>query len=178
MSKKRRVSFVALAVIAFVLVYSAGAESSISLDEAQDLKDTFLEQTEGIDAIGIFLNNFRIAAMTFIPALGVAMGLFAAYSTGLIFKALAETTPQVAELPPLIILATPFGAMELISYGIAMSQSVILITAIFRKVHLKPVAVATMIQLGIVCVLLLAGAFIEMYMIESVSEEGVFTGST
>ncbi|MFQ5921186.1 MAG: stage II sporulation protein M, partial [Nitrososphaerales archaeon] len=119
MSKKRRFVLVGIAAAVFVTVYSAGAASKLDVEEAQDLKGVFLEQTKDIDALGIFLNNFRIAAAMFIPGFGVMVGLISAYSTGVVFSALAETTPQIADLSPLLILATPFGIMELTSYGIA-----------------------------------------------------------
>lgn len=171
MSKKRRFVFIAIAAAVFAGVYSAGAASTMNDEEAQNLKDMFGEQVKGIDAFGIFLNNFRIAAAMFIPAFGIFVGMFSAYSTGLVFKALAQTTPQIANLPPLIILATPFGMMEVISYGIAMSQSAILVNAIVRKRSLKPMLIPTMIQLGIVAALLFAGAFVEFYMIKEFSPE-------
>jgi len=171
LSKKRRFSFIGIAAAVFAVAYSAGAASTMSDEEAKNLKDLFGKEVEGIDAIGIFWNNFRIAAAMFIPAFGVFIGMFSAYSTGLVFKALAQTTPQIANLPPLIILATPFGMMEVISYGIAMSQSVILLNAMVRKQSLKPILVPTMIQLGIVAALLFAGAFIEFYMIKTFTPE-------
>ncbi len=170
-SKKRRFTFVAMAIVVFAAVYSAGAASTMSDDEAKKLKDAFGREVKGIDAIGIFLNNFKIAAAMFIPAFGVIVGVFSAYSTGLVFKALAQTTPHIANLPPLIILATPFGIMEMVSYGIAMSQSVILVNAMVRRKDLKPILLPTMIQLGIVAVLLFAGAFVEFYMIKAVTPE-------
>ena len=175
-SKKRRFAFIGVAAAVFIAVYSAGAASTMSEEEAKNLKDMFGKQVTGIDAIGIFLNNFRIAAAMFIPALGIFVGMFSAYSTGLVFKALAQTTPQIANLPPLIILATPFGMMEVISYGIAMSQGAILLNEIVRKRSLKtifriPVLIPTLIQLGIVAALLFAGAFIEFYMIKTFTPE-------
>ena len=171
MSKKRRLSFVAIAAAIFAAVYSLGAATTLSDEEAKELKDTFGEQVKGIDAIGIFLNNFKIAAAMFIPAFGIFIGLFSAYSTGVVFKALAQTTPQIANIPPLIILATPFGLMEVFSYGVAMSQSALLINAIIRKKSIKPMLVPTIILIGIVAAVLFAGAFIEFYLIKAFPPE-------
>lgn len=171
MTKKRRFAFLGIAAAIFAAVYSAGAASTMSEEEAKNLKDLFGKQVEGIDAIGIFLNNFRIAAAMFIPGFGIFVGIFSAYSTGLVFKALAQTTPEIANLPPLIILATPFGMMEVISYGMAMSQSAIFAYEIWKKRSLKPILIPTMIQLGIVAALLLAGAVIEYYMIKEFAPE-------
>lgn len=171
MSKRRRFTFIGIAAAAFAAMYSAGAASTISDEEAKNIKDLFGEQVKGIDAIGIFINNFRIAAAMFIPAFGVFVGIFSAYSTGLVFKALAQTTPQIAAIPPLIVLATPFGIMEVFSYGIAMSQSAILVNAIVRKRSLKPMLIPTIIQVGIVAALLFTGAFVEFYMIKAFAPE-------
>lgn len=166
MSKRRRFAFLAIAAAAFAAAYSAGAATIMTDEEAKTLKDEFEKQVEGVDGIGIFLNNIRIAAVMFIPGFGVGLGMFAAFSTGLVFSALAQTTPEIANLPPLIILATPFGIMEVFSYGMAMSQSAILINEILHKRSLKRWIMPTMIELGIVVVVLLAAAFIEFYMIE------------
>ena len=171
MSKRRRFAFIAMAAVVFVATYSAGAATKMTGEEAKTLKEEFEKQVEGVDAIGIFLNNIRIAALMFIPGFGVGLGIFAAFSTGLVFSALAQTTPEIANLPPLIILATPFGIMEVFSYGMAMSQSGILINQILRKRSLKPWLVPTMIQLGIVVAVLLTAAFIEFYMIEQFTPE-------
>ncbi|MFQ5969490.1 MAG: stage II sporulation protein M [Nitrososphaerales archaeon] len=171
MSKKRRLSFVAIAAAVFAAVYSLGAAATLSDEEAREIKESFGEQVRGIDAIGIFLNNFRIAAAMFIPAFGVFVGLFSAYSTGVVFKALAQTTPQIANVPPLVILATPFGLMEVFSYGVAMSQSALLINAIIRKKSIKPLIIPTIILIGIVAAVLFAGAFIEFYLIEALPPE-------
>ncbi len=171
MSKKRRFAFVAIAAVAFAGAYSVGAATTMTDEEAKTLKEEFEKQVEGVDAIGIFLNNIRIALLMFIPGFGIGLGMFAAFSTGLVFSALAQTTPEIANLPPLIILATPFGIMEVFSYGMAMSQSLILINEILRKRSLKPWIIPTMIELGIVVVVLLAAAYIEFYMIEQFTPE-------
>jgi hypothetical protein len=170
-SKKRRLGLIAIAAATFVVIYSFGAETQMSESDAEKLKKEFAEQVKDIDAIGIFLNNFRIAVTMFIPALGVVVGLVSAYSTGMVFNAIVQTTPQLADLSPLIILATPFGVMEMFSYGLAMSQSGILINTIVRKQSLRPMLKPTLIQLGIVAAVLLAGAFIEFYMIKTFEPE-------
>jgi hypothetical protein len=171
MSKKRRLGYIGIAAAAFIAIYSAGAAVEMSEDEATKLKQEFMEQVEDIDAIGIFLNNFRIAAAMFIPAFGILVGMISAYSTGMVFTALVITTPQLVGIPPLAILATPFGAMELFSYGVAMSQSGILINAIIRKHNLRSMIRPIVIEFGIVAAVLLTSAFIEFYMIQTLGPE-------
>ncbi|MFQ5940298.1 MAG: stage II sporulation protein M [Nitrososphaerales archaeon] len=171
MSRRRRLAFVGIAAAVFASIYSVGASVDLREDDARELKDEFMKQVEDIDAIGIFLNNFRIAAAMFIPAFGVVVGVISAYSTGMVFNALAQTTPELAGIHPLAILSTPFGLMEMFSYGVAMSQSAILINVIVRKQKIKPMLIPTLILLGIVAGVLFASAFIEFYMIEAVTQQ-------
>ncbi len=171
MNKKKRFALIGIAAAVFTGIYSIGAAVEMPTDEARQLKDEFQKQVEGIDAIGIFLNNFRIAAAMFIPAFGIVVGMISAYSTGMVFNALVQTTPQLSNIPPLAVLATPFGVMEVFSYGVAMSQSGILINTIVRKQSLRPMLKPTLIEVGIVAAVLLASAFIEFYMIEALQPE-------
>ncbi|MFN4336849.1 MAG: stage II sporulation protein M [Candidatus Nitrosocaldus sp.] len=170
MGLKRRLLLLVIASLAFIAFFNLGANSEINEQDAKKITEQFKEMVENIDAYGIFLNNLRIALAMFIPALGIAIGLFSAYSTGLVFKALVITTPELAGIPPLLVLATPFGIMEVVSYGIAMSQSGILLHNIIKKRGFRLVIIPTLILIGIVCVLLLAGAFIEYYMIRTAME--------
>ncbi|MGI0007929.1 MAG: hypothetical protein ACREAR_08050, partial [Nitrosotalea sp.] len=88
-------------------------------------------------------------------------------STGVAFEALVTTTPTLAKVPPLALLyLSPFGIMELVAYSIGMSRSLLLILVIIRKKSLKTELRQTVIEIGIVLALLLAGGFIEYYMIQ------------
>lgn len=152
----------------FSIAYSVGSSSNISEEDSKSFIKEFEHTVQGIDALGIFAHNMSVALPMFVPGFGVAWGSFAAWSTGLAFRALVSTTPALAKLPPLaIIYFSPFGVMELIAYSIGMSRSFLLINTILRKKstirqELRP----TIIEIGIVFGLLLAGAFIEYAMIQ------------
>ena len=108
-----------------------------------------------------------VALPMFVPGFGIAWGSFAAWSTGVAFRALVSTTPALAKLPPLaIIYLSPFGVMELIAYSIGMSRSFLLINTILKRQSLKQELRPTIIEIGIVFALLLGGAFIEYTMIQ------------
>ena len=103
----------------------------------------------------------------FVPGFGLAWGSFAAWSTGVAFEALVTTTPALGKIPPLaIIYLSPFGVMELVAYSIGMSRSFLLINTIIQKKPLKNELRQTIIEIGIVLTLLLAGGFIEYSMIQ------------
>jgi len=147
--------------------FSIGAQIKISDEDSKTFLKEFQTAVEGIDAIGIFLHNSSIALPMFIPGFGIAWGLFAAASTGLAFSALASTTPILAHIPPItILIASPFGVMEMAAYSIGMSRSFILIWTIIKKNPIKQEIRPTIIEIGIATALLLAGGFIEYAMIQ------------
>ena len=158
----------------FTATYQAGSMSSVSEEEANAFMKEFEELVLDIDAFGIFVHNTTIAIPMFIPGFGIAWGLFSAWSTGFAFASIATTIPEVANIPPLAILfLSPFGLMEITAYSLGISRSFILIHAIIKKVSLSPLIKPTVIEIGVVVALLLAGGYIEFYMIELVQEEGL-----
>ena len=148
--------------------------SEVSDEDANTFMAEFDELVEDIDAVGIFTHNTTISLPMFIPGFGVAWGMFSAWSTGFAFSAITTITPQLAEIPPLAILyLSPFGIMELTAYSLATSRSFILIRAITKKDNLHAFLKPTGIEIGIVVGLLLAGGFLEDYMIKLVGEQGL-----
>jgi len=157
----------------FAAAYQIGSMSSVSEKEANIFMSEFEELILDIDAFGIFVHNTTIALPMFIPGFGVAWGIFSAWSTGFAFASIAVVAPQLSDIPPLSILfLSPFGLMELVAYSFGISRSFILIRAISKKINLVPLIKPTIIEIGIVIALLLAGGYLEFYMIELAQEEG------
>jgi hypothetical protein len=163
---RRRLLYLAFGIAAFLIAYSAGAAIPLSEEEAEEVRNQFSDQIEGIDQNGIFLNNARIAFVMFVPAIGAGFGAFSGFATGTVFSALAGSTPLLTNVPPLIILITPFGIMEVFAYGLAMSRSGILVYQLVKKKPWREYVIPTLIELGIVAVVLFAAAVIEWQMIE------------
>jgi hypothetical protein len=158
---------------AFLIAYSAGAAITMSKKEAEDLKGQFAKKIVGIDENGIFINNVWIALGMFIPAVGTGLGIYSGFSTGMVFSAMVNASP-LNNIPPLIILLTPFGIMEVFAYGLAMSRSGMIIYQLVKK---KPwreyviptlieIGIVTLIEIGIVIVVLFTAAIIEWQLIE------------
>ncbi|ABK78451.1 hypothetical protein CENSYa_1841 [Cenarchaeum symbiosum A] len=155
----------------FTLAYQIGAMWPVDTDEAQEFMDEFREQVEGIDALGIFMHNTRIALPMFIPGFGMAWGLFAAWSTGHAFASFASVTPALAELHPLSVLfTTPFGIMEVTAYSLAISRSYLLGVLMIKSRPIRPHIRMILIEIGIVLGLLIAGGVIEHQIIEMIGE--------
>ena len=166
---KRRLLYLAFGAVAFLVAYSAGTTINMSKKEAEDLKGQFAKQIVGIDQNGIFINNIKVALGMFIPGIGTGIGIFSGFSTGMVFSAMAETSPFLSNVQPLIILLTPFGIMEVFAYGLAMSRSGMLIYQLVKKKPWREYAIHTLIEIGIVVVVLFAGAVIEWQLIQQFS---------
>ena len=173
MNKIRIITFFAFLGF-FAAAYQIGSMSDVSEEEANAFMAEFEDLVLDIDAFGIFTHNLTIALPMFIPGFGVGWGLFSAWSTGFAFASIALTAPQIAEIPPLSILfLSPFGLIELTAYSFGISRSFILIRAVIKKIDLIQFLKPTLIEIGIVVSLLLAGGYLEFYMIELAQQEGL-----
>ena len=173
MNKIRTITFFAFMGI-FAGAYQLGSMSTVSEEDAEAFMAEFEELVMDIDGFGIFAHNTTIALPMFIPGFGVAWGLFSAWSTGYAFASIVTTAPILGEIPPLAILfLSPFGLMELTAYSMGISRSFILIHAITKKLNLKQFVRPVIIEVGIVVGLLLAGGYLEIWMIELAQEEGL-----
>ena len=173
MSKIRIITFFIFMGL-FSVTYQIGSMSQVSEEEANTFMSEFEKLVTDIDAVGIFLHNSSVSLPMFIPGFGVVWGLFSAWSTGFAFSAIVLITPELAKVPPLTILfLSPFGIMELTAYSIATSRSFMLIRAISKKTSLIPFLKPTIIEIGIVVGLLLAGGFLEDYMIKLTQKDGI-----
>lgn len=163
---RQRLLFLGLGVALFMGMYSAGAAEKMTPEEAEEVRSQFEEQIAGIDQNGIFFNNMGIALGMFVPGVGIGLGSLSGYVTGNVFSAIAEGTPELQGIPPQIILITPFGIMEVVTYGLAMSRSGLLVYYFVKRRPWREYAVPTLAELGIAVALLFAGAVIEWWMIE------------
>ena len=171
---RNRIILFFIFVAVFTIIFQLGSMSTVSQEEADVFMVEFEKLVLDIDAFGIFVHNTTIALPMFIPGFGIFWGLFSSWSTGYAFAAIATSVPEVANISPLTILfLTPFGLMEISAYSLGISRSFILIKAIITKTNLLQFIKPTIIEIGIVIALLLAGGYIEFYMIELVENESL-----
>ena len=158
-------------------MYQLGTTLEISKQDAELFMEEFGELVKDIDGPGIFLHNTMLALPMFLPGFGVAWGMFSAASTGYAFAAIALLTPELRQIHPLtIIYLTPFGLMEIVAYSTATSRSCLLIWTMIKKTDLRAHIKPTILEIGLVVGLLLAGGFLEHYMIELAMEESILPG--
>jgi hypothetical protein len=152
-------------MIVFIIAYFVGATLvNLSPSQADIIKRDFQKQIKGINQYGIFANNVRVALGMFLPGFGIAIGAFSAFSTGLVFNALSTISPALSNISPLIVFLTPFGILEIIAYGIAISRSGILSYQLIKE---RKYVIPTIIETGIMVAILFIAATVEWQMVHT-----------
>jgi Zn-dependent protease/predicted transcriptional regulator len=177
---RQRLLFLVFGMILFIIAYSVGAILvKINSSEAEIMKKHFQEQIKGINQYKIFINNFRVTLGMFVPGFGIALGIFSAFSTGLVFNAISHTSPIIPHISPLIVLLTPFGILEIIAYGIAISRSGIISYQLIKDTNKRKswqkYVIPTIIEIVVVLVILLIGAIIEWRMAQQFGIVGKYS---
>jgi uncharacterized membrane protein SpoIIM required for sporulation len=163
---KLRALYTTLGIIAFLILYWTGTQIKLDYDSSIKLKEEFMKKIQGLNYIGIFANNLIISIIMFIPGIGILFGLFSGYSTGTVFSAIAQTSQATTDqISPLVILLTPFGIMEIFSYGLAISRSSLLLVSLIKKDHISKQLKYSLIEIMIVIVILFLAALIEWHFI-------------
>lgn len=166
---KQRFAFLAFGIIVFLIAYSAGAVfAKINIHEAEIIKRGFQEQIRGTNQYTIFIHNSRGALEMFLPGFGIALGAFSGFSTGLVFNAYSHTSPLISHISPLLILFTPFGILEIIAYGIAISSGILsyqLVKDRNKSKSWQEYVIPAVIEVGIVLLVPLIAAIIEWQML-------------
>lgn len=170
-SIKKRLLFFFIAMLFFLGVFYLGFVFKMDESFSKELSKNFMNQINDIDEFGIFFNNLKIALVMFIPVIGIVMGTISGFSTGLVFNSIMNisvTNNDSLVLNPLIIFLTPFGILELISYGLAISRGGILLLELVKRKFTRRSLLYLLLEIAIVSGMLFAGAVIEWMMIENI----------
>jgi len=175
--KRKRIYSTLFVLILAVVATLAGMLVPLSPEEAQMISDqlnrTITENTaQGTLISTIFLNNFSLCLLMFIPLAGLAIGLFILFSTGMAFRAvfdmqaasgISSATPEIqisTALLVLVLVAATF-LLEYVSYAIGMTESVWLFR---RLLHRRWSELKNALKLiGLVALLLIIGALVETW---------------
>ena len=167
-SKRKRIyTFIFIFVIAFVLTI-IGAYFPISHQDAQTISSNLNSTLNQQKAHGnlteyIFLNNFEICLLMFVPVVGVVLGLGILFNTGIALGAIAYVQGYPAALGLLSLVLTPVFWLEFTAYSIAIAESIWLTRRLLqhRWMELKNTA----ILIGICAGILIVGAIVEVWLI-------------
>ncbi len=165
--RKRFYSIIIILVLA-VLVTVIGSFIPLSKQDAYQLSNQLnqtLEQNRGSNTLTqyIFLNNFGICLLMFVPVIGPALGLFILFDTGLALGAIASTQGYPVFLGLFSLVLTPVFWLEFAAYSIAMAESIWLFRRLMQRRwrELK----WTGMFIGICAGLLAIGAVVEVWII-------------
>jgi len=163
-TRRKRIYTFLLILVGAIVLTAIGASIPISHSAATQFYDQLNQTVSQQKANGtvpqfIFLNNFRICLIFFIPIVGPLFGVLTFVSTGYGIGAEA----QVLGFPPLLYvfaeLLNPIFWIEFTAYSIAIGESIWLLRRLIQKRYgeLKTAA----ILIGVCAVLLVVGAIVE-----------------
>ena len=166
----RRIYYVLIATASLIAVLAAGAltpldpaTSEVLLKQAEELLSEVV-----LSPIAILANNLMASLLMMIPALGILFSAFIVYSTGLIVSALASSQG----ISPFLLIAIPFitfyGLLEMLAYGVAVSESALIVHALIRR-RLRSELRILPIALAVTAGLLTVAALLEFYLIQILS---------
>lgn len=165
--RKRIYSLIFILVVAIVVTV-IGSYIPMSSQEAYQLSNQLnqtLNENQASNTLTqyIFLNNFEICLLMFIPVAGPALGLFILFDTGLALGAIASVQGYPVYLGLISLAVTPVFWLEFAAYAIAMTESIWL----FRRLTQKRWREFkwTGLCIGICAGLLAIGAVVEVWLI-------------
>ena len=147
-----------------IIVIAIGASTPLSTSEGEDVLENFESSLPDISTTPIFINNFLISVIMFIPVFGPTIGTIILHTTGVVIAAagMSANTPGILLLLGLLIF--PFAWLEFISYSIAITQSIFLVIGLLRS-RFKNELFRTVFLILTVFVMLFVAAFIEAILI-------------
>jgi len=147
-----------------IIVIAIGSSSPLSAIEGEEILENFESSLPDIATTPIFINNFLIAVIMFIPVLGPTIGTIILHTTGVVIAATAMSVNLPGVLLLLSLLIFPFAWLEFISYSIAITQSIFLVIGLLRS-RFKNELFRTVFLILTVFVMLFVAAFIEAILI-------------
>jgi hypothetical protein len=167
-SKRKRIYLIIFMFIIAFVVTIVGSFVPISHSDAQtinnQLNDTLnAHKSNGTLTEYIFLNNFEICLLMFVPVIGPVLGLIILFDTGVALGAIASVQGYPVAIGLLSLILTPIFWLEFTAYSTAMAESIWLLRRLTQRrlLELKNTA----ILVGICAAILIAGAIVEAWLI-------------
>lgn len=175
--RRRRIIIIGAFFLFAILVTVVGTLTPMSSQQIKDENDQLNKTQQEIQNMdfahrtaAIFLNNFEICLLMFVPFLGIVIGTIVLFNTGSVLAAetISYNASHGTSFPPVGVFATlfilPFTWLEFISYSTALSEGFWLIRRGLQgewKREIKNLAKLILITAA----LLAAGALIEAALI-------------
>lgn len=163
--KKRMALAVAMAAALYLLLYVASVipYSEEELRTFKKLGEEILERR--FTVLDIFINNFMISLMIFVPFIGPLIGGYVIYTTGRVIGAVAVSSGLPSIFLISLTIFAVYGLLEFLAYGLAFTQSLTLAYGMVKR-RLGTEYPWLLVSVAGVALLLLAAAAIEYLLIE------------
>lgn len=172
-SKQKRIYSTLFVLGLAIIATLAGTLVQLSPEQAQDIYNQLNQTTRSPMLLtDIFVNNFPLCLLMFIPLAGLGIGIFILFSTGMAFRAVFdvqaasgfEGPASLSGIAPLtavlvLVLAGVVFILEYVSYSVAMTESLWLFRRLLQRRWRELKVLAILICL--VAVLLVIGAVVE-----------------
>jgi len=167
-SKRKRIySIIIIFVLAFIVTV-IGSAIPLSHQDATSISNSLnstlnTHKSNGSLTEYIFLNNFSICLVMFIPLIGPIIGFIILGNTGVALGAIASVQGYPVWIELISLLLTPVFWLEFTAYSIAIAEGIWLTRRLTQRRwrELKNTA----ILIGICAVILIVSAIVEVWLI-------------
>jgi len=168
-SRRKRIYTIIAVFIVSIIITGVGALVPVDQQTANQIDNEINQTRETIGAQGnltqyIFGNNFLICLLMFIPVIGPLLGMFILFNTGVAVSAISTAEGYPSSLVFVSLFLTPHFWLEFAAYSVAMAASTWLFWRLITRRGLREIRV-TCVFIAICAVLLVAGAFVETWLI-------------
>lgn len=177
--KQKRIYSTFFILFLAIIATLSGTLIQVSPQEQKTLYNQLNQtQTSPTLAPDIFVNNFTLCLLMFIPLLGLGVGLFILVQTGMAFRAVFDyeaanglaSSASAANVSAstalmLLFLVGVVFVLEYVSYTVAMTESVWLFRRVFQQKRYDEVKI-TLALIGLAALLLTIGAIVETFAIQ------------
>ena len=167
-SRRKRIYTIIMVFIVAVIVTFAASFIPISKTDAQTISNQLNQTVNTHKSNGtlteyIFLNNFEICLIMFIPFVGPIIGIVILFNTGIALGAISYVQGYPVFIALISELLTPVFWLEFIAYSTAMAASLWLARRLMQRRWLE--LKNTAIQIGMCAAILIVSAIIEAWLI-------------
>jgi len=169
-SKRKRIYLIVLMFVLAGIITVVGSLVPLSSSDAHaisnQLNQTLNEHKSNNTLIEyIFLNNFGICLVMFVPIIGPVLGFIILFDTGVALGAIASVQGYPVYISLISLVITPVFWLEFTAYSTAMAESIWLTRRLFQRRWLE--LKNTAILIGICAAILIIGALVEVWLINT-----------
>lgn len=167
-SKRKRIYLIIFILVLAIIVTFATSFIPIGKSDAESISNDLnatvnAHKSNGTLVPYIFLNNFEICLLMFVPIIGPILGFIILGNTGYALGAIAQVRGYPVPLVLISELLTPIFWLEFLAYSIAIAESIWLTRRLLQRRWLE--LKNTAILIGICAAILIVSAFIEAWLI-------------